>query len=163
MVFAGLGTDGGIQDIPQVEAGFVRSYLLGIALAREVIALADDRLAIEAEIQAAQHFAKQGNAEATFLVAARWHQFPWNQIVNTSVAVGEGFSYATGIPAIEAERGEVNSRLLNYIMFELELAPPGDYPWSLATRIHHRSGVFGLYGGASKGSNFVVTGLRFRF
>ncbi|MCD6073356.1 MAG: hypothetical protein K0Q70_239, partial [Rhodospirillales bacterium] len=28
---------------------------------------------------------------------------------------------------------------------------------------HHRSGVFGLYDGVSKGSNLVTAGIRYRF
>jgi len=90
----------------------------------------------------------------------RWTLFPWDRFVDTSIAVGEGLSYATSRPRIE-NRGEA-ARLLNYLMFEMELTPLQDSPWSLVGRIHHRSGVFGIFGGVRGGSNFIMIGVRYR-
>ncbi len=159
--FAGLGTDGGIQHIPLLDADFVRSYLAGLGIARTLWTPVDP-LSVEAEVQAVQHFGKQDNAEFNAMLALRWSRFPWSNHVHTSLAVAEGVSYATHIPAIERKRGKVHSHLLNYIYYELEVGPARPSAWSLIKRIHHRSGVQGLYGGASRGSNFVAAGLRYR-
>ena len=97
-------------------------------------------------------------------MVGRWLKFPWNDTVRTSIAAGEGISYASSIPKIEQERSpDKTAHLLNYLMLELELAPPDDPRWSVFTRIHHRSGVFGLYDGVSKGSNILAAGVRVRF
>jgi hypothetical protein len=37
---------------------------------------------------------------------------------------------------------------------------PGS-PWSMVARLHHRSGIFGLF--SHSGSNLVELGLRYRF
>lgn len=162
-LFGGVGTDGGIEDFPGLDADFNDAYLAGVGVSREV-ARWRDRAALEVEGQAVQHFRKQDHAEFNLLLVGRWHAFPWNDVLRTSVAVGEGISYASEIPEIEQERspGET-SHLLNYLMIELEAAPPDEERWSAFARIHHRSGVFGLYNGVSKGSNFVTAGVRFRF
>lgn len=90
-----------------------------------------------------------------------------------SFAVGEGQSVATQNPKLENyafgyDRGKFNfddveSRAwLNYLMFE------GDYklPWfensKFFVRIHHRSGIYGVYCPPTPpcGSNFVVYGFK---
>lgn len=162
-LYGGVGTDGGIEDIPGLEADFNNAYMATLAVSRE-IARWKDLAAVEIEGQIARHFVKQRHWETNLLLVARWHAFPWNRFVRTSIAVGEGVSYASSIPVIEQERSPgKNSRLLNYLMFELELAPPDKPNWSVFARIHHRSGVFGLYDDVSLGSNIVAAGIRFRF
>jgi len=161
--YGGIGTDGGIEDIPGAQAAFNDAYMLTVACSREV-AWWGDWMAFEVEGQLAQHFAKQDHWEANLLLIARWIKFPWNDFVRTSVAVGDGISYVSSIPEIEEERspGET-SKLLNYMLIELELAPPKQKHWSFVARIHHRSGVYGLFNGVSTGSNIVGFGVKYRF
>jgi hypothetical protein len=162
-VYGAIGTDGGIEDFPGLEADFNDAYMLGLAVGREFWRWSD-KIALGVEGQFAQHFVKQDHTEVNLLLTARWLDFPWNNIVNTSIAVGEGVSFASTIPDIERQRSpDKTSKLLNYLMFELELAPPGEDAWSVFTRIHHRSGVQGLYNGVSKGSNLLGVGVRYRF
>jgi len=161
--YLGIGTDGGIEDFPGFQADFNDAYMVGIGVSRE-FARWRDLAAFEVEGQINQHFRKQDHTEGNFLLVGRWLKFPWNETVRTSVAAGEGISYTSSIPVIEQERSPGNnSHLLNYIMLELELAPPDQDEWSFVTRIHHRSGVFGLYDGVSRGSNLVTAGVRYRF
>jgi len=161
--YGAVGTDGGIEDFPGLQADFNDAYMLGIGVSRE-FARWRDLAAFEVEGQVAQHFRKQDHSEGNLLLVARWIKFPWNETVRTSAAIGEGISYASSIPDIERERSPGNNaQLLNYLMLEVELAPPDDSPWSFVARIHHRSGVFGLYDGVSKGSNLLAAGLRYRF
>ena len=161
-VYGGIGTDGGIEKIPTFQARFNDAYMLAVACSRDV-ARWSDRVALEVESQVAQHFKKQDHCEGNLLLSLRWMKFPWNDCVRTAVAVGEGVSYASSVPTIERERSPgKTSQLLNYMMYELELAPPKQSRWSIVMRIHHRSGVGGLYNGVSKGSSIMGVGVKYR-
>lgn len=138
---------------------FEDSYLGGVALNRRVATSFDDRLHWEVDGSLYRHWGEQSHWEANAAVVARWTDFPWDDYVNTSFAFGQGLSYATRRPAVE---GDDTRRFLNHLLVELETAPPGGSPVSLVTRVHHRSGAFGLYG-TSAGSDFVSLGLRYRF
>lgn len=93
----------------------------------------------------------------------RWTHFPWDEYVNTSLALGEGVSYVTAVPAIEKKDNDNTKRFLNYLMLEVTVAPP-QYPhWQLVARIHHRSGAYGLYHAGNSGSNTIGLGLRYFF
>lgn len=97
-----------------------------------------------------------------FLV--RWDRFPWKKWVLTSFAVGEGISLTTAVPMVERAMPRRTSRFLNYLMFEMTLGAPVIPDLELVARIHHRSGVYGLYGVDSDvGSNVVGFGLRWKF
>ncbi len=96
-------------------------------------------------------------------LAFRWANFPWNKYLLTSFAVGEGLSYDSKVPEIEIPSEGTPQRVLNYLMLELTLALPQHPQWEFVARIHHRSGVFGLYDSANSGSTAVGLGLRYRF
>jgi len=162
-VYGAIGTDGGIEDVPGLDADFNSAYMVAVAPSLE-FARWRDLAAFEVEGQVAQHFNKQDHTEFNALVVGRWLKFPWNETVRTSFAIGEGVSYATEIPEIERERSpNETDHILNYLMLELELAPPDEERWSFIARIHHRSGVFGLFDGVSRGSNFLGAGVKVRF
>jgi hypothetical protein len=93
----------------------------------------------------------------------RWQPFPWDRYLDTSFAIGEGLSYATDDPEIETEKHDRTSRVLNYLMLELAVAVPQQPRWTLFGRVHHRSGVFGLFDGVTGGSNVVGAGIRYTF
>jgi DNA-binding NarL/FixJ family response regulator len=56
-----------------------------------------------------------------------------------------------------------SKRLLNYLLAEIELVRPCLPQWSTFIRVHHRSGMFGMYGGVEGGSNFIGAGIRYYF
>jgi len=96
----------------------------------------------------------------------RWIDFPWNKYVTTTFAIGEGVSYATAIPLYERRehRQKINGkRFENYLMFEATLSLPKRPDWQLIYRIHHRSGVFGMYDSSNSGSTAVGVGIRHYF
>lgn len=111
--------------------------------------------------------------EFNLLLILRWHKFPWDRYLDTSFAFGEGLSYATRVPAYEKDPHGVlhgpehklheASDFLNYLMLELGFTYPEIAPWSLFFRIHHRSGVFGLFNDVDGGSNFICSGFRYHF
>jgi hypothetical protein len=137
------------------------SYLAALALNRE-FARTGKFLGWEGAGQAVKHFGDQDHFEFNALVIARWHRFPWDRRLDTTLAVGEGLSWATETPRLEKENHSDANQLLNYLMFELTLALPGSR-WYWSGRIHHRSGVFGLFDGVHSASDFIGMGVGYRF
>lgn len=139
-------------------------FVLSVA---QVVGSWGDNLQWEVEGQLGQHAGLQTHQEVNLVLVARWTRFPWDRFVDTSFAFGEGVSVALEVPPLEPrsaeEENEESQRLLNYLLLEAEFAPPSNSPWSATVRVHHRSGVFGLYGGVNGGSNYVGVALRRRF
>lgn len=124
------------------------------------------RLSWGVESQFARHWGAQQHFEFNALWVGRRHLVHWSRYIDAALALGQGLSYATAPPPLEPRanaRDVESSKLLNYLMLELEAAPPSARHWSGTLRIHHRSGVFGTFSGIQGGSNFVTTGLRYRF
>lgn len=96
-------------------------------------------------------------------LAFRWANWPWNQYLNTSLAIGEGISYDSSYPAIEKRQNDNNKRLLNYLMLEASFAAPAYPRLQLAARIHHRSGAYGLYHAGNTGSNDIGLAIKYLF
>ena len=108
--------------------------------------------------------------EYNAVLILRWLKFPWNRYLLTSFAFGDGLSYATKEPPIEMNQHNINhgienknSKLMNYMLFELAFTLPQLPEWSAIFRIHHRSGMFGLINGVSGGSNFIGAGIKYDF
>jgi hypothetical protein len=95
-----------------------------------------------------------------------WKHFPWDKYIVTTIALGEGISYSSKIPARELRdktKAANARRFLNYLMFEVTFALP-QYPrLEVIYRIHHRSGVFGLYTRGIVGSTAIGIAVRYRF
>jgi hypothetical protein len=96
-------------------------------------------------------------------VAFRWANFPWNNYLTTSLAIGEGVSYASSYPSVEKRHNQNVKRFLNYLMLEATFALPSHPELQLIARIHHRSGAYGLYHAGNTGSNVIGLGLRYLF
>lgn len=155
-LFAGRHDDSTFIDILGLEGGeFEHSYIGGVALG---IPLNDAQanLVWELEGSAYTHWGLQDHSEFNLAVLARWTRFPWNRWLDTSVALGQGMSFASERPEIEGD----TRRLMHHLVAEIELMPLARHPVGLVLRAHHRSGAFGLYG-IKAGSNFVTLGLRF--
>jgi hypothetical protein len=127
---------------------------VGLALGRELIKW--KYASLEAEGLFAEHFGGMGNYEE-YVVALglRYHYFPWDEYVKTTVAVKDGPSYTT------KQIGDENSYLLNFMGLELTLAFPRYDRLGLVLGINHRSGGNGTIGKGD--TNFYVLGVRFKF
>ena len=160
-LYGGQMTDGTLGDAFSASSSLENSYLMTVGAGREFYRY-DDWISLELEGQFVQHFGIQDHEEFNLALVLRWLPFPWDSYLDTSFAAGDGLSYATEVPEIESERhdGEA-TRLLNYLMFELAFNLPQLPRWSLITRIHHRSGIFGLFDGVHGGSNAVCVGLKY--
>ncbi|MDF1798846.1 MAG: hypothetical protein P1V81_06695 [Planctomycetota bacterium] len=116
----------------------------------------------EWELGAAKHFGLQTHGELNALVLARLGRPASARVPGLSLAIGEGLSLATEVPALEqaSHTNDGARRLLNHLVIEVAMRPRADATWELFGRVHHRSGVFGLFDGVHGGSNVLALGVR---
>lgn len=120
-------------------------------------------ITIETEGQIAQHTGLQGHWETNVLIIIR-HEWLWQNAISFSMALGDGFSLATRVPRLERVENPSSNVLLQYLMGEIDLGLPSVSGWPrLMMRLHHRSGVFGVYCSNTCGSNFVTYGVKYAF
>jgi hypothetical protein len=159
-LYAGRTTSNNYQEV--VSPNFVDAYLVDGALAWTAKRFFHRALSLEVEGQVAKYFGGQHHWEFNLpVVAGRWHRFPWNNKVATTVAWGIGPSYASSVPRIEQEIHGSSVRWLVYWFAELTLGPPKSR-WAMVLRLHHRSTAFGAV--AEKGgSNTLALGVKVGF
>lgn len=155
-------TDADLADCLGGNFSWEDAHLVAFGLGRRLITVWN-HLNFELEGQVGKYFGDQDHLEFNLLLIARWLTFPWNDYLKTTLAVGNGVSYATDIPEIEAENHAKTARLLDYLMFELTFGLPQYPQWDLITRVHHRSGAYGLFDGVHGASNALALGLRYHF
>lgn len=134
-------------------------------LALSYLLLDVTRARVEWENNLTKHYRMQDHWEFNTAAIARWMRFPWDDRLDSRVALGSGLSYAAEMPYLEPRttlgRGE-SAKLLHFMVVEKEFVLPNHPQWSAFARIHHRSGMFGLFSGVRGGSNFVGLGVRYR-
>jgi hypothetical protein len=155
-------TPDSLGDTLSLHAHYMDSFLLAVALSRKVFSF-ERYMDIEAEGQAVKHFGVQNHLEFNGLLALRWLVFPFDRLIDTSIAVGAGLSYASKTPALEAIGVSYTPKLLGYLMFEIALTYPKFSRWSFVTRLHHRSGANGLFGARRDASNGWGFGIKYSF
>ena len=160
-IYGGAHAQENIEDVLTFQAKFEdNDYIIVAALAREFWRY-KEYISFEAEGQIGKHFNNDTFWEFNALIIGRWHPFPWDKYLDTSLAVGDGISHYTEVSKVEKADDEDSQRTINYLLFELTLGLP-QYPrWDVVLRIHHRSGIFGVYEGG--GSNYVTGGFKFSF
>jgi hypothetical protein len=139
---------------------FDHAGMVTVALSREVGVLWK-HIRWETEIGVTKWFGDQTHWEFTSAIVARWITFPWNDYVKTTIAVGDGPSFATQPPKLEKKNFDEAKRLQNYVFLELTFGLPRYPQWDFVIRIHHRSGVFGVLGGS--GSSIPALGVKYKF
>lgn len=168
-IFSGPLYEDSLGDTLGAKASWSDTVLAGMAISRKFDRVRSwfgplkDKLDFELEAQAVKHFGDQDHWEANGLFLLRWLWFPWDGFLDTSLAAGEGVSYAFDVPEVEARGKEDTPKTLNYLLFELTFSPPETPDTAFVLRVHHRSGIFGLYDGKRDASNAVVMGVRFAF
>lgn len=136
------------------------TYIGVAALAREFWRY-ENWISFEVEGQVGKYFGDEHQWQFSGLIIGRWHRFPWEEYLDTSLAVGDGLSYNTETSKIEEEDDEEAGKWLNYLMFELTLGLP-EYPrWDFVYRIHHRSSIGERIGAGA--SNFAAFGIKYNF
>lgn len=143
-------------------AEFADATIIVAAVSWTAYRFFDSRLSWELEGQVGKYFGDQKHWEFNLpILGLRWHRFPWDDHLATSLAWGIGPSYATRIPEIELETNDDSSHWLIYWFGELALGPP-TAKWEVLLRLHHRSDGFGTVADDG-GSNALCAGIRFQF
>ena len=124
-----------------------------------------DDFTIETEAGTSLRFGDESLGEAWAALYLRYDGLPWNDTVYTTIAVNTGVSLLTDISEFEEGRDDKgrSSVLLHYLGPEFTFADPENKDLELVLRLHHRSGVFGLFDGVVSGSTFLSAGIRVRF
>lgn len=124
-----------------------------------------DQPSTAVELLGVQHRGLQSNFEADvgYLLRTGYASLGPLQI---RAGVGTGLSYAFGTPSYED--GPFNNpakryKFQSFEAFEVELRLADAPSVGLVTRVHHRSGMYGLIAPKNVGSNFLTIGLRSRF
>lgn len=159
--YGGRMTDSDLAHAISPNADFVDAYLIVGAFAWTFKRFFDDGLSLEVEGNVVKYFGDQDNWEFNAAVAGRWHKFPWNDTVATTIAWGIGPSYASEVPEVEKEIHETSEQLLVFWFAEITLGPPKSR-WAAAFRLHHRSTAFGTFANDG-GSNSLALGLKYHF
>ncbi len=157
----GRWSDTRFVDILRADTDLKNSYIWTLGLTRNLYQ-PNKHFLIEGEFNIARHSRGQSHFEFNAALSLRWKSFPWDDYLNTSFAYGIGPSYATKIPEIEKRPDRDPSQTLVFMFAEMTFALPKDTGWETFARIHHRSAGLGALGDA-KGSNFVASGIRYRF
>lgn len=110
-----------------------------------------------------RHTGKQQNYELTAGISPqyRWRIPPVGSSLD--LAFVEGISYAFGDPVVEkGVNGQKDDYvyLQNHLAFEIGLHFDAVKNLSFPIRLHHRSGVYGVFGPRGIGSNFLSLGVR---
>lgn len=129
---------------------------IGVGLGR--VFVKNKYISFEGEGIFAEHFGGFGGYEE-FIAALilRYHYFPWDRYLRTTVALCDGPSFATR--NIDNEDGY----LMNFLSVELTFSLPAVKRFALVAKFHHRSGAEKVLHIAKGESNFYTFGLRYRF
>ena len=178
-VYTAQGVDLNLREVPGalVGQGWNResSYFTGVGLGKTVGTLGGSiGLLRSTLVENVQHgyelvlLQHRGRQTVQELGAAYMLRSPNLEVaqLRMNVSGGLGLSHTFGTPSYEDGPKDDPSRryrtqLLILLEAEWSLASLPD--WSLVTRIHHRSGAYGLIAPRQVGSNFIVAGVRYRF
>jgi hypothetical protein len=119
-------------------------------------------LSFEPEVGVGRRLGDADEYEFWGALYMRWDRFFWDHIIDTSIAISTGVSYASDNNELEEDRARSNASFLHYFSPEITLAAPGDDSLSFVIRLHHRSGAGGLFG-ESGGFQYLMFGLRAHF
>ena len=117
------------------------------------------------EMVLVQHRGLQGNAEVGAAYTLRTPDLQMGAL-GVNFMAGVGLSYALGTPSYEdGSKTDPGRRYrLQFLgLFELEWHMREFDNLSVITRIHHRSGVYGLIAPQHVGSNFLAVGVHYKF
>lgn len=141
-------------------------HLIATAISRQAGWFWSRHISLEPEVGIGQRFGRQKATEFWAALFARYHGFPWDGTLLTTVAISTGLNWATERTAVERDRtqnDDEGSNLLHYLAPEVTFALPSHPDTELMFRLHHRSGIFGLINGAQGGAQYATVGIRVRF
>ena len=134
---------------------------MGIAVDKNLIKVW--KVDIDIEGQLLKHMGVDQHWEIAGAALGRWTEFPWNEYVLTNISLGVGLSYATRLPSFEGIKHGSLEQTLAYLQFEVTASHPRYPNWAFVYRLHHRSGIFGVFGDVHGASNALGFGVKYRF
>lgn len=166
-VYWGQGVDHNLLELPEeFVASNVRyepSYLVALSYKQscgDVAFLNSWGVKGFCELIGVKHFGLQNNYEVDLAYQLVSPSLRIRQ-VDIRFGAAMGLSYALGEPSYEdgpKANPEKRYRFQNFNSYELIFSPVGE-TYSVFSRIHHRSGVYGLVAPQNVGSNFVSLGV----
>jgi hypothetical protein len=150
--FNGIGLSGHFSTLGEAMPGLLPDALSGVRQGYEVLLI--------------QHHGRQTNQELGAAYVLKSPALGLGQRVQVAASFGIGMSWALGTPTYEdgpLEEPERRYRVQQLMLVGLEWRAHESARWAVETRIHHRSGVYGLVAPRHVGSNFFAVGLRYRF
>jgi hypothetical protein len=178
-LYAGQGVDLNLRELPgavvQGELKRESSYFVGLGLGKVLGTLGGGVAALRGtlvenvrhgyEVVFVQHHGLQDTFELGAAYLLRSPDLALGHL-RVNVAGGPGLSHAFGTPSYEDGPADDPSRRYPtqlLILVEAEWSWDSLPQMALVTRVHHRSGAYGTIAPSGVGSNFVATGLRYRF
>lgn len=178
-VYGGQGVDLNLREFPKAivkgDLHAESTYFAGLGLAHSFGTLGGSIEAVRGsalenvqhgyELILLKHHGLQDNAELGAAYMLRTPDAALGEL-HVNAGFGAGLSHAFGTPSYED--GPVDDPERRYktqllLLIEAEWRWGAASHWALVTRIHHRSGLYGVIAPRFVGSNFVVAGLRYRF
>jgi hypothetical protein len=177
-VYAGQGVDHNLLEMPRAffkGIDWEKSSFSGVGLSKTGRPLGEVFGSLQEtsfgsvrqgyEVVYLQHHGLQGNSELGAAYTLRTPDLELGPL-GVNFGAGAGLSYAFGTPLYED--GPKNDPGRRYpfqflALYELEWRVRGLEDFSLVTRVHHRSGVYGLIAPRNVGSNFLAAGVRYKF
>lgn len=160
--------DGEMFSAPRVawNNGLREENIAGLALAYRAGRFWN-HFTLEFEAGLGARFPDSHAAEGWAAAFVRFDGFPWKHMLYTSVGASIGVDYVSRLPASELptldDPDRPTSKLLHYFSPEFAFALPEHRQHEMFMRLHHRSGVWGLFDGVHGASDAFVMGYRYRF
>ncbi len=178
-VYAGQGVNHNLRELPGIiiaaNPEWEKSYFNAVGLTSANGTLGQGWQVFEGtplatirqgyELVLVQHHGLQDNAEVGAAYTLKTPDLELGAL-GVNFGSGIGLSYALGNPSYEdgaKEDPNRRYRLQLLLLLDLEWRISGLDRWSLVTRVHHRSGMYGLIAPQHVGSNFLAAGIRYRF
>lgn len=178
-VYAGQGADHNFTELPETiltgDIEWEKSYFIALGLGKTRGTLGESLDFLKETIFAdfghgyelvlVQHHGLQSNQEMGGAYTLRTSDLYLGPL-GVNFGAGMGLSYAFGTPSYEdgpRDDPDRRYRLQLLVLFELEWRIRNVENFSFVTRVHHRSGAYGVIAPRYVGSNFMAAGLRYRF
>ena len=151
------------SDIFLADFGLDDSYLTGVSFGKEVYEISKN-ITLDFESQFFKHFEGQSHEEYNLVAILKVKNLALLGNISSSLSIGNGVSFASEVPSEELriQGADGSNDMLNYIMAEKAFKIPNQN-YEISFRYHHRSGVFGLYGGAREASTAFLVGIKYNF
>jgi hypothetical protein len=169
LVYTAQGADHNLPNLPKAllrgDIKWEPSYFNAVALGKTRGKLGGSDVRHGYEVILAKHHGLQNHVELGGAYALRSPDLNLGPLA-VNAAAGLGLSHAFGTPTYED--GPFDNPTRRYktqllILFEAEWKLRYWEQLSIVTRVHHRSGAYGLIAPRNVGSNFLAVGVRYSF